>query len=412
MGKRVIGRLTALAATKAKKPGLYADGGGLYLQVASATARSWIFRYRAPGKKTPRDLGLGSLATVTLAAARDAARDARALLKAGRDPVEARKEAKAKANLDAARAMTFKACAQAYIEAHKEGWRNETHAAQWPATLKAYAYPVIGELPVQAVDVALVLKILSPIWKEKPETASRVRGRIEAVLDWARVRGFRTGDNPSRWRGLLDHLLPARGKVRAVKHHPALPFDEVGAFVAELRKQEGVAARALEFLILTAARTSEVTGATWGEVDKAKALWVVPSDRVKAGREHRVPLSPRALEILEEMKPLGSEYLFPGGKAGKPLSENAMLALLRRMGRDDVTTHGFRSTFKDWASERTSYPHEVSEMALAHAVGNKVEAAYRRGDLLEKRKRMMADWSRFCSTVRKPGDVVPIRAKG
>lgn len=407
---RAIGRLTALAVAKAKKPGLYADGGGLYLQITSAAARSWLFRYRPPGRKTPRDMGLGSVATVPLAEAREAARLARVILQAGRDPIEAKRDAKAQAALEAAKGMTFREAAEAYIEAHRSSWRNEVHAAQWPATLEAYAYPTLGSLPVGSIDVALVLKVVTAIWKSKPETASRVRGRIETILDWAKARGYRSGDNPARWRGNLDHLLPPRSKVRRVRHHPALPFDEVGAFIADLRKQEGIAPRALEFLVLTAARTSEVTGATWPEVNLPKALWTVPADRIKAGREHRIPLPRRAVEILEGMAEFKSAHIFPGGKKGKPLSENAMLAVLKRMKRSDVTAHGFRSTFKDWATERTNYPNEMSEMALAHAVGDKTERAYRRGDLYEKRARMMADWARFCAKPQELGQVVSIKA--
>ncbi len=355
-------------------------------------------------------MGLGSFPLVGLAGARDKARTARLEVKEGRDPIEVRREAKAKAMLEAARAMTFKACAQAYIEAHKAGWRNDIHAAQWPSTLETYAYPVFGHLSVQAVDLGLVMKVLEPIWTTKPETATRVRGRIEAILDWATARGFRTGDNPARWRGLLKELLPAVSKVRKVKHHAALPFDEVGAFMAELRKQDGVAARGLEFLILTGTRTSEVIGATPDEVKGP--IWTIPADRIKAGLEHRVPLSPRALEVLEGMASLSGPYLFPGGRLGQPLSSNAFLALLKRMGRSDVTAHGFRSSLRDWAAERTNYPHEVAEMALAHAIPSGVERAYRRGDLFTKRVKMMADWAKFCSSPKPAsGNVISIRAK-
>ena len=356
-------------------------------------------------------MGLGPLEAVPLADARERARAARQELKGGRDPLEARKEARAAATLTAAQATTFRECAESYIEAHKAGWRNEKHVAQWTATLETYAHPTIGKLSVQAIDLGLVMKILQPIWEKKPETASRVRGRIEAVLDWAAARGFRTGDNPARWRGRLDKLLPARGKVRKVKHHAALPFDELGAFTADLRRQPGIAAKALEFLILTATRTSEVTGAKPKEIDRKAAVWIIPEGRIKAGREHRVPLSPRALEILEEVEPLSHGYVFPGGKRGRPLSENALLALLKRMGRSDLTAHGFRSTFRDWASERTNYPHEVAEMALAHAIPSGVERAYRRGDLFTKRTRMMVDWAKFCARPRPVGDVVSINAK-
>lgn len=407
-GKRVLGRLTALDVSRAKTPGLRADGGGLYLQTTAATARSWIFRYRPPGRKTPRDLGLGSLATISLAQARELARQARETLAAGRDPIEAKRETRAKAQLDAARSISFKECATTYIADHKVGW-SEIHAAQWASSMERYAYPIVGNLAVAGINVALTLKILNPIWTSKPETASRVRGRVESVLDWAKARGYRSGDNPARWRGNLDHLLPAKTRVRAVRHHPALPYDEIGVFMVELRKQEGVAARALEFTILTASRTSEVTGARPVEIDRAKALWTVPADRIKARREHRSPLAPGALEILEEMAPLSGAYVFPGRK-GRALGVNALLGVIVRLGYS-VTTHGFRSSFKDWSIERTNYPGEMSEMALAHVVPDKTLRAYMRSDMLEKRRRMMADWARFCSTVKVAGEVVPIRAQ-
>ncbi len=393
--RRGIGWLAALTVGRATKPGMYADGGGLYLQVSHEGARSWIFRYRAGGRTTPRDMGLGSLITVTLAEAREKARVARGQLLDGADPIEARRTARAKTT----KFMTFKECAAAYIEAHQPGWRNEKHTEQWRVSLETYAYPSLGSFSVQAVDVDLVMKVLEPIWNEKTETAARIRGRIEAILDWAHTRGLREGDNPARWRGHLENLLPARNRVAKPRHHPALPFAEVGAFVAQLRQEQGIAARGLEFLILTAARTSEVTGATPAEVNRQKSLWTVPADRIKAGREHRVPLSARALEILEEAGSASVSYLFPGGRRGQPLSESAFRALLHRMDRPDLTAHGFRSTFRDWASERTRYPHEVAEMALAHTIPSGVERAYRRGDLFAKRARMMSDWARFCEAL-------------
>ena len=404
-----MANLSALAVSRLKKPGTHPVGPGLYLQVTSAEVRSWIFRFQLDGKR--REMGLGPYPLITLADARERARAARQELQEGRDPIRARKAAREQAALGVAQATTFRECAESYIAAHKAGWRNEKHAAQWTATLTTYAYPVIGKLSAQAVDLGLVMKVLQPIWAKKPETASRVRGRIEAVLDWAAARGFRTGDNPARWRGRLDKLLPARGKVRKVKHHAALPFDQIAAFVSDLQKQPGLAAKALEFLILTATRTSEVTGASPKEVDRKGAVWTIPADRIKAGREHRVPLSPRALEILAEVEPLSGAYVFPGGKRGRPFSENAFLALLRRMGRSDLTAHGFRSTFRDWVSERTNYPHEVAEMALAHAIPSGVERAYRRGDLFTKRARMMADWAKFCAKAQPVGEVVSIRAR-
>jgi integrase len=407
---RAIGKLPAVALQKPMKPGMHADGGGLYLQVTASGAKSWIFRFMLNGRA--REMGLGPLHTISLAEARERARECRKLRLDGVDPVEARKAKRAGERLAAAMAMTFAECAERYIAAHRAGWRNPKHAAQWPSTLQTYAHPVFGSLPVQAIDTALVTKAIEPIWQVKPETASRVRGRIEAVLDWAKVRGYRDGENPARWRGHLDKLLPARAKVRKVEHHPALPYTEMGDFIASLRQQEGVAARALEFLILTAARTGEVISARWSEFDLAEKVWTVPADRMKAGKEHRVPLSPAAVAIIEQMQAArvdAHQFVFPGGRLGKPLSNMAMLKLLQRMGRGDLTAHGFRSSFRDWAAERTSYPREVAEMALAHTVGDKVEAAYRRGDLFAKRRRLMEEWAKHCQLLTSAGKVVPIR---
>lgn len=304
-------------------------------------------------------------------------------------------------SLEAAKAISFAECSEAYIKAHRAGRRNSKHALQWESTLATYAKPVIGALPVQAIDTGLVLKVLEPIWTDKPETASRVRKRIERVLDWARVRGYRAGENPARWKGHLDQLLPARAKVRTVVHHPALPYGELPAFLVQLGEQEGIAARALEFLILTAARTGEVIGARWPEISQADKTWLVSGERMKAGKEHGVPLSPRALAILKEMHTLrhaDDGFVFPGIKPGKSLSNMAFLMLLRRMGRDDATPHGFRSSFRDWCAERTNIPAEVAEMALAHTVSDKTVAAYNRSDLFEKRRRLMQQWSTFCMT--------------
>jgi len=289
------------------------------------------------------------------------------------------------------------------LKAHRAGWRNGKHAAQWEATLKTYAEPVIGALPVQAVDTALVLKVLEPIWTAKPETASRLRQRIEKILDFAKVRGYRDGENPARWRGHLDKLFPAISKVRTVQHHAALPYEALPAFLATLREQEGMAARALEFAILTAARTGEVIGARWSEIDLKTKVWTVPPERMKAGKQHRIPLSHRALAILKAAKPTNEttavrqQYVFVGGKPGLPLSNMAFLMLLRRMKRDDLTAHGFRSTFRDWCAEQTNFPSEIAEMSLAHTVGNNVEAAYRRGDMFERRRELIKSWSAFCA---------------
>ena len=318
---RTIGRLTALKVDKAKRPGMYADGGGLYLRVTHSGTKNWVFRFMLNGR--PRWMGVGPLHTIGLAEARNRAAGFRLQRHDGIDPIERRRAERLEARLDAAKAMTFKECAAMYVASHRAGWRNPKHAAQWQATLATYAEPVIGGLSVQAIDTALVLKVLEPIWTAKPETAGRVRGRIESILDWAKVRGYRAGENPARWRGHLDKLLPARSKVRRVEHHAALPYAELPGFLVSLREQEGIAARALEFAILTAARTGEVIGARWAEMDLLDKTWTLPAARMKAGREHRVPLSARALAILEEMQPhrqAEDAFVFPGGKNGRPLS--------------------------------------------------------------------------------------------
>jgi integrase len=409
---RVIGRLTALKVEKAKKAGMYADGGGLYLRVTPEGTKNWVLRFMLDGR--PRWMGLGPLALYGLQEARARALDARRKRHDGIDPIEARRAERAQQRLDAAKAITFKQCAEAYIAAHRAGWRNAKHAGQWGATLSTYAYPIIGALPVQAIDTGLVLKVLEPIWTAKPETANRVRGRLESILGFARVREYRNGENPARWRGHLDNQLPARSKVRKVEHHAALPYAELPAFLVSLREQEGIAARALEFAILTAARTGEVIGAQWNEMDLLDKVWTVPAARMKAHREHRVPLSARALAILDEMQAAryGDAFVFPGGNPGRPLSNMAFLMLLRRMGRGDLTAHGFRATFKTWASERTAFQNEIVEASLAHVIGGKVEQAYRRGDLFDKRRRLMQQWATFCTTApvgERQGNVTPMR---
>jgi integrase len=405
------GKLTVLkvaAIARAKVPGYYSDGGGLFLQISRFGTASWVFRYRVAGRL--REMGLGSLDTIGLADARERARKAREQRLDGLDPIELRKTARLSARLDTAKADTFKDCAKRYIGAHQPSWRNPKHAAQWGSTLESYVYPVFGDLAVQAVDVGLVLKAIEPIWTKKPETASRVRGRIESILDWATARGYRQGENPARWRGHLENLLPASSKVRRVEHHAALPYPEIGAFIAELQQQEGISARALEFAILTAARTGEVIGARWDEINIAERLWTIPADRMKAGKEHRVPLSDAVLAIVEKMaESRQGDFVFPGGNVGRPLSNMAFLMLLRRMGRDDLTAHGFRSSFRDWAAERTNFPAEVAEMALAHAVSDKVEAAYRRGDLFQKRRQLAEAWAKFCAAAPPAGNIVPLR---
>jgi integrase len=375
---------------------MYLDGRGLYLRIGPAGNKSWIYRFALGGKT--RDMGLGPYPDVPLAEARERAATQRKLRLDGQDPIAARQAGQQLEKLGAAKAMTFKACAEAYIASHRAGWKNPKHAAQWPATLAAYVYPIFGSLPVETVDLGLVMKAIEPIWSEKPETASRVRGRIESVLDWATARGHRKVENPARWKGHLDNLLPARSKVRRVEHHAALPYPEIADFMAKLRQRGGTAAPALEFAILTAARTGETIGAGWDEIDLEAKVWTVPAARMKAGREHRVPLSGAALKILERMAATRhGDFVFPGGRAGRPLSNMAFLTTLRRMGHRGLTAHGFRSTFSDWCAEQTNFPSEVREMALAHAVGDKVEAAYRRGDLFQKRRALAEAWAQFCA---------------
>jgi integrase len=420
VGRR-LERLRAKQVENAKRPGYHADGGGLYLQVSESGSKSWIFRYQLNGRE--REMGLGSLDAVSLAAARKSAERYRGLLQDRIDPIEARDAQAAQEVVAKAQSIAFRDCAKHYVEAHKAGWKNKKHADQWANTLETYCGPVFGALPVSHVDDSLVLKVLEPIWTKLPETASRLRGRIEKVLDWARVRKYRHGENPARWRGHLDKLLPALKKKARVKHHPALPYDEMGPFMVDLRAEDGTAARSLELLILTATRTNEVTGAKPEEFDLHKSVWTIPAARMKAQHEHRVPLSTPAVEIVRaqlKVLPENAPYLFPGQKDGKPLSNMAMLALLDRMDPKDrkwrdprsgrrAVPHGFRSSFRDWSAETTNYPRDLCEMALAHTIGDETEAAYRRGDLFDKRRRLMADWAKFCQlSPVKRGTVVKI----
>jgi integrase len=406
MGRKAEG-LTA-ARVKTAKPGRYGDGNGLYLLVRSAEARFWVFRYTRQGRM--REMGLGRAgadeAAIKLADARDTAAALFKQVRAGVDPLDKRvadaAQAAADAQLAAIRAITFRTVTERYLEAHEKTWRNVKHRSQWRNTLETYAHPHFGDVSVGAINTQHVLAALEPIWRTKPETASRVRGRIESVLDYATAREWRAGENPARWRGHLKNLLPARSKVTSVEHHAALPWAQIGAFLPVLRSQTGVAAKALEFAILTAARSGEVLGARWGEIDLAANVWTVPAERMKAGREHRVPLSQPAQAVLTEMAKLRKvdspdTHVFPGAADGRPLSNMAMAMVLRRMQREDVTVHGFRSTFRDWAAERTNYAQHVVEMALAHTVSDKVEAAYRRGDLFEKRRRLVSEWAKFCA---------------
>ena len=398
MAGRAINKLSATQAAKLSKPGRHSDGGGLYLFIDAEGRRRWIFMYARAGKRT--ELGLGGGRDLSLASARAEAAKLRELLAAGTDP----KAERAKEE----HIPTFGEAADAYVDAMKPSWRNAKHAAQWAMTLTKYAKPMRSK-PVNEIGTHDVLGVLQGLWKRTPETAERLRGRIENVLDAAKARGQRTGENPARWRGHLDQLLPKRQRLSR-GHHTALPYEAMLEFMADLRARGGVAARALEFSILTAARSGEVLGAQWAEIDPEKKVWTIPATRMKAGREHRVPLSPRAMEIVGVMaKPRTEGHLFPGPKPGKPLSSMAMAMLLRRM-KAEITVHGFRSTFRDWASETTGFPHEVCEMALAHTIGNKAEAAYRRGDLFDKRRKLMEAWAGYCG--RRTGDkVVHLRAE-
>lgn len=413
MPRKVSNALTPLQVKNAK-PGRYADGGGLYLLVKDSGARSWVFRYMLRGNA--RDLGLGTAGgtgAISLADARDNAAAFRLKVKAGIDPLEERQQDAARATAAAQTAriagITFRAMAESHIAANEGSWRNDKHRQQWRNTLATYAYPVIGDIPVAEISTAHVLQILEPIWAEKAETASRIRGRIEIILDAAKAREYRAGENPARWRGHLAQILPARSRLTR-GHHKALAYDGIADFMAELRKRDATAALALEFAILTAARTNEVLGAEWPEFDLEKGVWTIPAERMKAGKEHRVPLSPRAVAILEAARPLGDTTAFPGIRGGK-LSGMAMTQLLRRM-KVEATVHGFRSAFRDWAADCTAYAHDVCEMALAHTISNKAEAAYRRGDLFQKRRRLMEDWATYCADrSERNANVTPINGR-
>ena len=401
--------LTAKKVEREKRPGRYRDGHirGLYLQIGPTGGKSWLLRFERDGRE--RWLGLGPLSVVDLRTARERARAARLLLLDGIDPIDHRKAEKAKLAAAKAKLLTFREAAELYFDQHERKWKNAKHRQQFLSTLKV-VYPVLGNMAVADIDTPAVLRAIEPYWLTKTETMSRTRARIEAVLDWATVRGYRTGDNPARWKNHLSEVLPARGQVAKVNHHAALAFAAVPAFMAELRQREGVAARALEFAILTAARTGEVIGARWDEISFEDKTWLVPAGRMKGGREHRVPLSGRAIALLRALPTEdGNDFVFLGTRGGSGLSSMAMPQVLQRMNRGDITVHGFRSSFRDWASETTNFPNHVVEMALAHAVGNVVEAAYRRGDLLAKRRQLAEAWSRFTTSPPPAGAVLPMR---
>ena len=405
------GKLTNLRCTTAG-PGTHADGPGLYLQVrpgANGLTRSWVYRYATAGKETW--LGLGPFPLISLAAARRKAADARLLRLEGHDPLAQRRNQRASLNREQAKQTipTFDQCRDAYVASHQAGWRSVRHSREWARSLNAHVSPVFGSTPVDMIDTARVCKALEALWHSKTDTATRVRARIEAVLNWAQTRGYRAGENPARWRGHLANLLPARSKVAAIEHFAAMPYAEVPGLIAALRQREGISALALQFLVLTAARTGEVLGARWSEIDLAGRVWTIPAQRTKSGREHRVPLSSAAVAVLAHMQVIRiGEHVFPGQKRSA-LTETALYKFLRNSGCR-YTVHGFRSGFRDWAAERTAYPREVIEQSLAHRTGNATELAYMRSDQLEKRRRLMADWAAFCETPVTSGEVIPIRA--
>ena len=391
-------RLTARQVTSAK-PGMHCDGGGLWLRV-HATGRSWLFRYKSPTTGSERLMGLGAAADVSLLQARTRAEAARAVLLEQRDPLDERRALQEERQAE--RLVTFKHAAEVYIAAHRAGWRAPKHAEQWTSTLTQHAFATMGKKPVAKVDTADVMQVLEPIWTTIPETAGRVRGRIELALDYAAAKGWRSGDNPARWRGHIAHMLPRRSKVAQVVHHAALPYKQIAPVMARLTASPGTGALAVRFLVLTAERSFEVRGALWSELDLAERVWTIPGERMKAGKEHRVPLSPAAIAVLQQAQQLAeiidSPYVFPGGRERRPLSDVALSKALHVAAGDDYTVHGLRSTFRDWVGETTTHPGDVAEAALAHTIRDKVEAAYRRGDLFEKRRVMMEEWGKFASS--------------
>jgi integrase len=380
------------------------DGGGLFLQVKPDGLKYWQYRYTKPDGRDGL-IQIGPYPRTTLEQARLARNEHRAAVSRGEDPAALRKQAKAQVKVASLRALTFKQCGEKYIETHTATWRNPKHAQQWTNTLTTYAYKLIGAMRPEVIDTGLVLRVLNPIWLTKNETASRLRGRIENILDWAKVQGLRDGENPARWSGHLDHLLAAPSKVQKPTHHAALPFTEIGAFFDALREEKVTSARAMEFTILTACRTNEMLGANWEEFDLAAPLWTVPAERMKAKRDHRVPLSSTAVVLLKALPTYGGTgLLFEGARETRPMSNMALLQLLKRMKREDLTTHGFRSTFRDWAAERTAFANEVAEMALAHTIRDKTESAYRRGDLLDKRRELMQAWADYIDMPQEEAD--------
>ena len=406
---KTVKRLKDLQIRRLSQPGSYPDGEGLYLQVRTSGAKDWFYRYEVDGKGRKR--GLGSYPTISLEQARDDALECRQLRQQGIDPVDYAKAQRQKEALDEAKSFTFKECALAYINSHNRGWKNRKHESQWRNTLDTYAYPTIGDIGVQDIDIGLVMDVLEPIWYEKTETASRVRQRIENILDWATVKKYRSGDNPALWRGRLDKLLPKRVKVQKPVHFPAMDYRELPEYFQALRKRDSVATRALAFTILTAARNGEARAVTSDELDIKGKVWTIPDSRMKADREHRVPLSAEALKIIKEMEPFkrhADNFIFPGQAHAKPISEASLLKVVKQQDKT-LTVHGFRSSFRDWCAEQTSFPREVAEAALAHSVRDKTEAAYQRGDLFEKRRELMDQWAQYCLKGKGKARVVPIR---
>jgi integrase len=395
---RTLNRLSTFKVEKAKQPGMYADGGGLYLRVAEGGSKQWIFRYITNGRL--RDMGIGPCHTLTLAEARQRATEARKLRLDGIDPIAHKHQQRAAAVAAAVGLKTFRECAEGFIRDNEKKWSSVKHRDQWKKTLEDYVYPTLGNLPVASIDTPLVLKVIKPLWERVPETASRVRGRIEQVLGWATVHHYRSGDNPARWQGLLEHALPSRRDVAKVKHHAALPYARAPAFVKKVRLDARIGARCLEFIALTVTRVSEANVARWDEIDFTNQVWIVPAERMKGRKEHRIPLSTAALGVLEAMRAVRhSDYIFPGAREGRAVGANTVLRIAKEAAGVDITTHGLRSTFRDWAAERTAFAREVAEMALAHAIPDAVEAAYRRGDLFEKRQKLMAAWAAYCGNV-------------
>ena len=381
--------------------GYHRCGDGLYLQVSNQGTKSWLYRYKSPVTKKQREMGLGSYKFVDLSQARQWAVDSKKLVIKGKDPIEERKTTQVSIQLQQARNLTFNEISKACIASKSHEWKSSKHAQQWNNTLKTYAFPILGELPISEITTDLILRVLEPIWISKAETASRIRQRIETVWDYGKARGYVIGENPARLRGHLDKILAKTSKVKRVRHFPALPYKQIGAFIVKLRSRSGFSALALEFKILTASRTSEVTGAKWSEIDIKEKVWTIPAPRMKAEREHRVPLCPKAIEILNSIKSNRNpkDYVFPGLKHNTGLSNNAFLTLLKKMKVSNITPHGFRSTFRDWASEEAhQFPGETIELALAHTIKNKTEAAYRRGDQLKRRRDLMALWEHYINS--------------